>query len=68
MSVAKTIELSCSSPEGFDHAVMIGVARARKTIDQIRDIRIGDQTIIFLNGAVDEFRVNMLVTFVLDES
>lgn len=67
MSVAKVIELTSTSREGFEHAIRAGVQRAGKTIDNVRSAWIKDQSVTFKNGKIDEFRVIMKVTFVIDD-
>lgn len=36
MSVAKITEISAESPRSFEHAIQAGIARAAKTIKQIK--------------------------------
>ncbi len=67
MSVAKTIEISASSTESFDDAVKQGIARASKTIDGIREAWVKEQKVTVENNQLSEFRVHMMVTFVLKE-
>ena len=67
MSVAKTIELSATSPDSFEDAVQQGIKRAGKTIHGIREAWVKDQKIAVENNKVIEYRVHMLVTFVLDD-
>jgi len=63
MSVAKTIELSAESKEGFDEAIREGLARAQKTIDNVHQARIKDQVILLRDGKADCYRVDMTITF-----
>ncbi|MGF1547620.1 MAG: dodecin family protein [Thiotrichales bacterium] len=67
MSVAKVIEISSSSTKGFDDAVEEGIRRASKTIDNIRNAWVGDQSVCVVNGKITEYRVRLKLTFVLDE-
>lgn len=67
MSVAKVIELSADSPESFEHAIEEGLARARKTLDNLKSIWVKDQEIILdESGGVATYRVHLKVTFLLD--
>jgi flavin-binding protein dodecin len=67
MSVAKVIELSATSEKSFDDAVVQGLARASRTIENIRSAWIKEQRVDVENGRVKKYQVNMAVTFVLNE-
>jgi flavin-binding protein dodecin len=67
MSVAKVSEISATSPTSFEDAVQQGIARASKTLRQVRGAWIKEQHVRCDNGRIVEYQVNMMVTFVLDE-
>ncbi len=67
MSVAKVSEISATSKTSFEDAVQQGLARASKTLRQIRGAWIKEQHVRCDNGKIVEYRVNMMVTFVLDD-
>ncbi len=67
MSVAKVSEITASSEVSFDDAVKVGIARASKTLKNIKGAWINEQTVEVANGEVKSYRVNMKVTFVLDD-
>ena len=67
MSVAKVSEITASSEVSFDDAVKVGIARASKTLKNIKGACINEQTVDVENGEVKSYRVNMKVTFVLDD-
>lgn len=67
MSVAKVTEIISSSSESFDDAVKQGVERASKTLKGITNAWVSDQKVTVKDGKVDEYRVIMRVTFVLDD-
>lgn len=68
MSVARVTEISATSSESFEDAIQEGLSRATKTLRNVRSAWIKEQTIrLDAAGAVDEYQVNMLVTFVLDD-
>ena len=67
MSVAKVSEITASSTVSFDDAVKVGIARASKTLKNIKGAWINEQTVEVANGEVKSYRVNMKVTFVLDD-
>ncbi|SEV92102.1 hypothetical protein SAMN04488515_0237 [Cognatiyoonia koreensis] len=66
MSVAKVTEIISSSSKSFDDAVENGIARASKTLKGITGAWVADQKVTVKDGKVDEYRVVMRVTFVLD--
>jgi flavin-binding protein dodecin len=67
MSVAKVIELSAESPEGFEAAVREGIARASKTLKNVKAAWIKHQQVVVENGKVTSYRVDMKVTFVMED-
>lgn len=66
MSVAKNIEITSTSPSSFEDAIEKGIARASKTIKNVRGAWIKDQKINIENGKATEYQVAMILTFVLD--
>ncbi len=66
MSVAKIIEISADSPEGFEAAIREGIERAGKTVKNIKGAWVGDQLVDIENGRIVNYRVHLKVTFVLD--
>lgn len=69
MSVAKNVEISSTSTTGFEDAIAQGIARASKTINNIRGAWIKEQKVAIENGKISEYQVTMILTFVLkDES
>ncbi|TXL65234.1 dodecin family protein [Zeimonas arvi] len=68
MSVAKVIEVVASSPKSFEDAVAQGIARATDSLDDVAGAWIKEQKVVVSKGKVTEYRVNMMVTFVLKQS
>ncbi len=66
MAVAKVTEISSSSAVSFDDAVKTGIARASKTLRNIRGAWIKEQKVDVKDGQVNGYRVTMKVTFELD--
>ncbi|HSB46128.1 MAG TPA: dodecin family protein [Nitrospira sp.] len=66
MSVAKIIEISSESPKSFEEAIVQGIARASKTVHNIKSAWVKEQHVVINNGKVDMYRVDLKVTFVLD--
>ena len=67
MSVAKVSEISATSSKSFEDAIQQGLARAHKTLRQVRGAWIKEQHVKCDKGKVTEYQVNMMVTFVLDD-
>ena len=67
MSVAKVMEITARSQKGFDDAMMQGIERAKSTVSNIEGAWIKEQKINMKNGSVENYQVDMKVTFILDE-
>jgi flavin-binding protein dodecin len=67
MSVAKNIEITSSSSVSFEDAINNGIARASRSLNNVRGAWIKEQKISIEGGKVTEYRVMMILTFVLDE-
>lgn len=66
MSVAKIIEISSTSTEGFEAAIRDGIARASKTVKNIHAAWVKEQRVRVRGDRVAEYQVNLEITFVLD--
>ena len=67
MSVARITEISATSPNGFDDAVRQGIERANKSLRNVKGAWVKEQEVAVENGKPAEFKVNLKVTFVLDD-
>jgi flavin-binding protein dodecin len=67
MSIAKVSEISATSSTSFDDAVVQGLARANKTLRNVRSAWIKEQQVRVHDGAITEYQVNMMVTFVIED-
>ena len=67
MSVAKVTEIIASSNKGFDDAVAKGVKRASKTLKNVTGAWVQDQQVVVEDGKIEEYRVNLKVTFILND-
>ena len=66
MSVAKVIELTSTSANSFEDAIQKGIARANKTLKNVEGAWIKEQKVMVKDGKINGYRVNMMVTFILD--
>ena len=66
MAVARVTEISSTSPKGFDEAIQDGIARATKTLRNVRSAWVKEQRVDIKDGKITEYQVNLMVTFVLE--
>jgi flavin-binding protein dodecin len=67
MSIARITEISSTSTKSFEDAIQSGVARATKTIRNVRSAWVKEQQIKIEKGSIVEYQINLMITFVLDE-
>lgn len=67
MSVARVTEITSSSTKSFEDAIQSGIARACDTLTNVEGAWVQEQTITVDNGKIASYRVNMKVTFVLND-
>jgi hypothetical protein len=64
-TVARVTEITASSSKSFEDAVAVGLARANKTLKNVKGAWIQEQKVVVDGGKVAAYRVTMKVTFVL---
>ncbi|HJQ66230.1 MAG TPA: dodecin family protein [Gemmatimonadales bacterium] len=67
MSVAKVTEITATSTKGFEDAVAVGIARANKTLQNIKGAWVNGMKVDIENGQITRYRVDMKVTFILKD-
>jgi flavin-binding protein dodecin len=67
MSVAKVTEITATSTKSFDDAVRAGLKRASKTLKNIKGIWIKGFKVDVDNNRITDYRVDMKITFVLED-
>jgi flavin-binding protein dodecin len=68
MTVAKVSEIIASSPNSFDDALKTGIARARETLKNLKSAWVENQQVkLDDKGQILEYRVQLKITFVLEE-
>jgi flavin-binding protein dodecin len=65
-TVARVTEISARSDTSFEDAVNVALERANATLRGVRSAWIKEQSVDVENGAIVAYRVNLLVTFVLE--
>ena len=66
MSVAKTIEIIASSPDGIEAAISNGIAKVSETVSGIEGAWVKDTKVVVRENAVAEWRVTLAVTFIVE--
>ena len=67
MSVARVTEISSTSTKSFEDAIQQGIARAVKTLRQVKAAWIKEQEVSIEGDRIVAYKVNMKVTFVVDD-
>ena len=68
MAVVKVLELVGSSPSSFQEAVQNAVTEAARTVDNITGVEVVNWTAEVRGQQVSEYRANVKVAFVVDNS
>ncbi len=68
MSVATVTEISAVSEKGFEDAVQQVIARANKTLRNIQGAWVKDMNVMIQDGSITGYKVNLEVTFVLEDT
>lgn len=66
MAVLKVIEVLASSTKSWEDAASNAVAEAAKTIKGITSVYVQDQSCTVKDGKIEEYRLNMKITFKLE--
>lgn len=66
MSVAKIVEVTAQSPDGFEDAIRQGIAKAKETIRNITGAWVKEQCVMLNDGEIVGYRVDLKITFLLD--
>ena len=67
MSVARVTEISATSQTSFEDAINEGVRRATSTLRGVEGAWIKDQNVLIENGNITGYKVNMAITFILED-
>ena len=65
MTVARITEISSISKKSFEDAIVQGVARANKTLKNVKGAWVKDQEVQIERGKIMGYKVILKVTFVL---
>jgi flavin-binding protein dodecin len=68
VSISRITEIKSSSTVSFDEAMKKGIARAQKTLKNVKSAWIWNQEVLLdKKGKISEYRVQMKITFILEE-
>jgi flavin-binding protein dodecin len=67
MSVARVTELSATSDQSFEDAINMAVNRATQTLRNVESAWVKDMNVLIENGNIRGYKVNVAITFVLEE-
>lgn len=66
MTIAKNIEVSCTSKLSFEDAIQKAITKICKTVNGVQGAWIKEQKVSIDNGNIAQYHVIMIVSFVLD--
>lgn len=67
MSVERITELSATSETSFEDAIQQAISRATSTLRGVEGAWIKDQNVVIKDGNITGYKVNLEVTFVLED-
>jgi flavin-binding protein dodecin len=67
-SIARVTEISATSDKSFEDAIQQGIARATQTLRNVQGAWIKEQEVSLENNKITAYKVNMMITFILDDS
>ncbi|PLS87658.1 MAG: dodecin domain-containing protein [Actinobacteria bacterium] len=68
MSVARVTELSATSETSFEDAINSAISRATQTLRGVEGAWVKDMNVLIENGSITVYKVNLAVTFLLEDS
>ena len=68
MTIARVTELRAMSDQSFDDAINQSVNRATNTLREFESAGVKGMIIMIENNNITGYKVNMAITFVLEES
>ncbi len=67
MPVARVTEMSAISDQSFEDAINMAVNRATQTLRNVESAWVKDQNVLIENNSIQGYKVNVAITFVLEE-
>ena len=66
MSVAKVIEITAQSPDGFEAAIAEGISKASESVKNIRHAWVKDHEVQVAENKITVWRVSLKITFLVE--
>ena len=67
MTVARVTEMSAISDQSFEDAINMAVNRATQTLRNVESAWVKDMNVLIENNSIQGYKVNVAITFVLEE-
>jgi len=67
-TVGRVTEITARSGTSFEDAIQVGIERATKTLRHVEGAWIKEQRVEVENGRIVGYQVNLLVTFLLEDT
>lgn len=67
MAIGRVTEITSTSTKSFDDAVALGIQRATKTLENVTSAWIKDHEVVVDGDTITEYKVRMMVTFLLND-
>lgn len=68
MTVMKSEQILSESPDSFEDAIDIAVKRFSKTVRGLRSANVNNMSAVIENGKVTAYRVNLQITFEVEDA
>jgi flavin-binding protein dodecin len=68
MTVARVTEISATSEQSFEDAINQGIQRATSTLRNVEGAWVKDMNVLMQDGNIRGYKVNLALTFVLDDA
>ncbi len=68
MTVARVTEISATSEQSFEDAINQGIQRATSTLRNVESAWVKDMNVLISDGNITGYKVNLAITFVLDDA
>ncbi len=68
MTVARVTEISATSDQSFEDAINQGIQRATSTLRNVEGAWVKDMNVLMQDGNIKGYKVNLALTFVLDDA
>jgi dodecin len=67
MTLARVTELSAISEQSFEDAINMAVNRATSTLRGVESAWVKDMNVLIENDNITGYKVNLAITFILEE-